>query len=88
MSATEFDPIALQHFEVLPEPVPAEVLGGQGIGLEVWAVRLAGGPVREVLTSDPTNVGTKEYVFAVPLDVMGNLARALTEVYERERGTL
>jgi hypothetical protein len=88
MAATEFDPIALQHFEVLPEPVPAEVLGAQGIGMEVWAVRLAGGPVREVLTSDPTKVGTREYVFALPLDVVGNLARALTELYERERGAL
>jgi hypothetical protein len=53
MAPTEFDPIALQHFEILPEPVPAEVLGTQGIGMEVWAVRLAGGPVREVLTSEP-----------------------------------
>jgi hypothetical protein len=69
----------------MPEPVPAEVLGGES--LEVWALRLSGGPVREVLTADPGNVATKEYVFAVPLDVMGNLARKLTEVYERQRGT-
>ena len=85
MSATESDPIALQHFELVAEPVPAEVLGGESF--EVWALRLSGGPVREVLTSDPGNVGTKEYVFAVPLDVMGHLARKLTEVYESQRGT-
>ena len=42
---------------------------------------------REVLTTDPGRVATREYVFAVPLDVMGNLARKLTEVYERQRGT-
>jgi len=85
MAATESDPIALQHFELVPEPVPAEVLGGAS--LEVWALRLSGGPVRHVLTTDPGNVATREYVFAVPLDVMGNLARKLTEVYERQRGT-
>ena len=44
-------------------------------------------PVREVATTDPAQVATREYVFAVPLDVMGNLARKLTEVYERQRGT-
>jgi hypothetical protein len=44
-------------------------------------------PVRDVLTTDPGDVATKEYVFALPLDVMGNLARKLTEVYERRRGT-
>jgi len=89
VAATESDPIALQHFEVLPEPVPAEALGAQGVelGLVVWALRLAGGPVREVLTSDPTDVHTTEYVFALPIDVLGNLARTLTQVYERERGT-
>jgi hypothetical protein len=64
--------------------VPAEVLGGES--LEVWALRLSGGTVREVLTTDPVQVATREYVFAVPLDVMGNLARALTELYERRRG--
>jgi hypothetical protein len=85
MAATESDPIALQHFELVPEPVPAEVLGGAS--LEVWALRLSGGPVRHVLTADPGNVATREYVFAVPLDVMGNLARKLTEVYERQSGT-
>lgn len=84
MAATESDPVALQHFELTPEPVPAEVLGGES--LEVWALRLSGGPVREVLTSEPAHVATREYVFAVPLDVMGNLARKLTEVYERETG--
>jgi hypothetical protein len=63
------------------------VLGaGPGISLAVWALRLSGGSVRDVLTTDPVNVATKEYVFAVPLDVMGNLARKLTEVYERQRG--
>jgi hypothetical protein len=55
--------------------------------MEVWALRLSGGAVRDVLTTDPANVATREYVFAVPLDVMGNLARKLTEVYERQRGT-
>jgi hypothetical protein len=84
MAATESDPIALQHFELVPEPVPAEVLGGAS--LEVWALRLSGGPVRHVLTADPGNVATREYVFAVPLDVLGNLARKLTEVYERQTG--
>jgi hypothetical protein len=68
----------------VPEPVPAEVLGAES--LEVWALRLSGGPVRDLLTTDPGNVVTREYVFAVPLDVMGNLARKLTEVYERQRG--
>lgn len=86
MAATEFDPIALQHFELQREPVPAQVLGAPEVGMEVWALRLAGGPVREVLASDPVNVGTKEYVFAVPIDVMGNLARALTQAYEQRRG--
>jgi hypothetical protein len=36
---------------------------------------------------NPGGVATSEYVFAVPLDVMGNLARKLTEVYEQQRGT-
>ncbi|MFL5914919.1 MAG: hypothetical protein ACJ752_04690 [Gaiellaceae bacterium] len=83
MAATDYDPVALQHFELTPEHVPAEVLGGD---LEVWALRLSGGTVREVLTTDPVQVTTREYVFAVPLDVMGNLARALTELYERRSG--
>jgi hypothetical protein len=84
--ATETNPCALQHFELTPEPVPAEVLGGESF--EVWALRLSGGPVREVLTTDAMQVTAREeYVFAVPLDVMGNLARKLTEVYERQSGT-
>lgn len=85
MDATDSNPVALQHFELTPEPVPAEVLGGQS--LEVWALRLSGGTVREVLTTDPTYVATREYVFAVPLDMMEDLARKLIEVYERRRGT-
>jgi hypothetical protein len=78
------DPVALEHFELAPEPVPAEVLGGES--MEVWALRLSGGRVRDLLTTDPVNVATQEYVFAVPLDVMGNLARTLAEVYEQQRG--
>jgi hypothetical protein len=86
VAATDSDPFALQHFELVPE-LPAEVLGaGPGISLAVWALRLSGGSLRDVLTTDPVNVATKEYVFAVPLDVMGNLARKLTEVYERQSG--
>jgi hypothetical protein len=84
VAATDYDPVALQHFELTPEHVPADVLGGES--LEVWALRLSGGTVREVLTTDPVQVATREYVFAVPLDVMGNLARALTELYERRSG--
>jgi hypothetical protein len=84
VAATDSDPIALQHFEIVPEPVPAEVLGGGSF--EVWALRLSGGPVREVLGSDPVNVQVREYVFAVPLDVIGRLARSLGEVYEQQRG--
>jgi hypothetical protein len=86
VAATELDPIALQHFELQPEPVPAQVLGAPEVGLEVWALRLAGGPVREVLTTDPIKVGTREYVFAVPIDVMGTLAHALMQVYEQRMG--
>jgi hypothetical protein len=79
--------VALQRFELLPEPVPAEVLGAEpGASTQVWALRLAGGPVREVLTSDPASVRTREYFFAVPLDVMEKLGRTLIEVYERQRG--
>jgi hypothetical protein len=85
MAATESDPIALEHFELLPEPVPAEVLGGTP-SLEVWALRLSGGSVREVLGSEPTSVLTKEYVFALPLDVMENLGRTLTQACEERRG--
>jgi len=83
--ATEFDPVAVEHFELTPEPVPAEVLGGES--LQVWALRLSGGTVRDVLTTDPAYVARREYVFAVPLDVVGNLARRLTELYERHSGT-
>ena len=86
MTATDSDPVALQHFELTPSPVLAEVLGGE-LALEVWALRLSGGTVREVATTDPAEVTTRDYVFAVPLDVMGNLARKLTEVYEAQRGT-
>lgn len=85
MAATDSDPVALQHFDLAPTSALAEVLGGES--LEVWALRLSGGTVREVAAADPVHVTTKEYVFAVPLDMMGNLARRLTEVYERERGT-
>ena len=85
MDATESNPVALERFELTPEPVPAEVLGGESF--EVWALRISGGTVREVLTTDPDRVTTREYVFAVPLDVMGNLARTLTELYERQSGT-
>jgi hypothetical protein len=81
MTASDHDPVALERFELTPEPVPAEVLGGESF--EVWALRLSGGTVREVLTTDPAQVATREYVFAVPLDVIGDLARALTELYER-----
>ena len=85
VTATDSDPVALQHFDLAPSPFPAEVLGGQS--LEVWALRISGGSVREVLTTDPAEVATKEFVFAVPLDVMGHLARTLTEIYERQSGT-
>jgi hypothetical protein len=85
VDASDSNPVALEHFELTPEPVPAEVLGGESF--EVWALRISGGTVRDVLTTDPAQVTTREYVFAVPLDVMGNLARKLTEVYERQRGT-
>jgi hypothetical protein len=88
MAATDSDPVALQHFELVPEPVPAEVLGAEAaeLSIEVWALRLSGAPVRELLTADPVNLARRDYVFAVPLDVMGNLARKLTEVYERQTG--
>jgi hypothetical protein len=84
VTATDADPVALQHFELVPSHVLAEVLGRES--LEVWALRLAGGSVREVATTDPAQVHTRQYVFAVPLDVMGNLARKLTEVYEKQSG--
>ena len=89
VAATDSDPVALQHFDLVPEPVPAEVLGAEssGIGLQVWALRLSGGPVKEVLTINPGDVEMRQYVFAVPLDVMERLAQKLTEVCERRRST-
>jgi hypothetical protein len=48
--ATESDPVALEHFELAPESVSAEVLGGES--MEVWALRLSGGLVRDLLTTD------------------------------------
>ena len=86
MQATDSDPVALQHFELAPEPVPAEVLGTQ-TQFEVWALRLSGGPVKEVLTINPGDVEMRQYVFAVPLDVMERLAQKLTEVCERQRSS-
>ena len=82
--ATVGNPVALQHFRLTPEPVPAEVMGGETF--EAWALCLSGGPVREVLAADPRQVVSREYVFAVPLDVLGRLARELTELYERQSG--
>jgi hypothetical protein len=87
VAANESDPIALEHFELLPEPVPAEVLGGTP-SMEVWALRIRGGSVREVLGSEPTAVLTREFVFALPLDVMENLGRALTQACEQKRAGL
>ena len=89
MAATDSDPVALQHFELVPEPVPAEVLGAEAaeFSMEVWALRLSGAPLRELLTDDSGIVTRRDYVFAVPLDVMGKLARELNEVYERQHGT-
>ena len=84
VTATDSDPVALQHFELVPSHALAEVLGKES--LEVWALRLSGGSIREVATTDPVHVVTKEFVFAVPLDVMGRLAQKLTEVYERQSG--
>ena len=84
VTATDSDPVALQHFELVPSRALADVLGQES--LEVWALRLSGGSVREVATTDPAHVATREYVFAVPLDVMGRLAQKLTEVYEKQSG--
>jgi hypothetical protein len=81
MGAMDSDPVALEHFDLMP--VPADILGGEEPA--VWELRLSGGTVREVLT-DGAYVATSEFVFAVPLDVMGNLARRLTELYERHSG--
>jgi hypothetical protein len=44
--------------------------------------------VRQLLTADPIAVHSTEYVFALPLDVVGKLARALMDVYEREQARL
>jgi hypothetical protein len=89
MAATESDPIALQSFALLPEPVPTEVLGVRP-SMEVWALRLSGGSVREVLAGEAESayVQTREFVFAVPRDVMEKLARTLTEVCEQRRDAL
>jgi hypothetical protein len=89
MAATESDPIALQSFALLPEPVPAEVLGARPT-MEVWALRLSGGSVREVLAgeSEWAQPQIREYVYALPLDVMENLAKTLTEVCEQRRDAL
>jgi hypothetical protein len=84
VTATDSDPVALQHFDLVPSHALADVLGQES--LEVWALRLSGGSVREVATTDPAHVATREYVFAVPLDVMGRLAQKLTEVYEKQSG--
>jgi len=84
VTATDSDPVALQHFELVPSHALADVLGQES--LEVWALRLSGGSVREVATTDPAHVATRQYVFAVPLDVMGRLAQKLTEVYETQSG--
>ena len=86
MSATESDPIALQTFELLPEPVPTEVLWARP-SMEVCALRLCGGSVREVLAgeAEAAYVQRREYVFAVPVDMMGSLARTLMEAYEQRR---
>jgi hypothetical protein len=83
--ATDSDPVALQHFDLAPSQALADVLGRES--LEVWALRLSGGSLREVATTDPVHVTPREFVFAVPLDMVGNLARKLTEVYERQSGT-
>jgi hypothetical protein len=40
-----------------------------------------------LLTTDPANVAARTYVLAVRLDVMRELARKLTEVYERQSGS-
>ena len=65
MVATDFDPVALEHFELTSEPIPSEVLGGES--LEVWAPRLTGGTVRQVLTTDPDRLTTtREYVSLYP----------------------
>src|SRR5262249_36764140 len=86
VQATDSDPVALQPFDLAPEPGPAEVLGAE-TQFEAWALRLSGGPVKEVLTINPGDVEMRQYVFAVPLDVMERLAQKLTEVCERQRSS-
>jgi hypothetical protein len=86
MAAAESDPVALQRFELEPEPVPGEVLGFERPSDDFWALRLSGSPVRQLLTTEPIDVHTREYVFALPLDVVGKLARALMDVFERDQG--
>jgi len=44
--------------------------------------------LHEVRTSDAIQIASREYVFAVLLDVTGNLARVLTELYEVRSATL
>jgi hypothetical protein len=91
MAATESDPIALRSFVLLPEPVPSEVLGVKP-SMEVRALRLSGVSLREAFAgeADPhaTYVETREFVFAVPRDVMEHLARTLTEACEQSRDAL
>ena len=91
MAATESDPIALRSFVLLPEPVPSEVLGGIP-SMEVWALRLSGVSLRAAFAgeADPhaAYVETREFVFAVPRDVMENLARTLTEACVQMRDAL
>jgi hypothetical protein len=86
MAATESDPIALRSFVLLPEPVPSEVLGAKP-SMEVRALRLSGVSLREAFAgeADPhaAYVETREFVFAVPRDVMEHLARTLTEACEQ-----
>jgi hypothetical protein len=75
------DPVALEHFELAP--VPPDVLGGEEPA--VWELRLSGGTIREAF-AEAEYVAVKEYVFAVPLDVLGKLAQLLTDLYERQSG--
>ena len=91
MAATESDPIALRSFVLLPEPVPSEVLGVKP-SMEVRALRLSGVSLRAAFAgeADPhaAYVETREFVFAVPRDVMEHLARTLTEACEQSRDAL
>jgi hypothetical protein len=91
MAASESDPIALRSFVLLPEPVPSEVLGVKP-SMEVRALRLSGVSLRQAFAgeADPhaAYVETREFVFAVPRDVMEHLARTLTEACEQTRDAL